>query len=204
MSYDYEALFTRIVDVVSAAGRHSERMGHLIDECERQCPHPQWSALRTVDFNSDVARIDTWMSDVLSELPAGTSPAGLWFGLNNPVVGRRSTADIYVSATQSFAPPEIDWASDSAFYAESRYLGAQGLDSIYRLAYDDHDGLGNDAEYPLVLAYGSMLACDAVKALRLEGPLANLEGCAAGFDSGDLLFLGSFADGAFVENVVAG
>jgi hypothetical protein len=57
--------------------------------------------------------------------------------------------------------------------------------------------LGNDAEYPVGLAYGAMAACAALQSARLTGPFAHLLGAAAGFDSGDLLFLGSFSEGWF-------
>jgi hypothetical protein len=92
----------------------------------------------------------------------------------------------------------LEWAG------ENSYLNSKILKSIYRLAYDRQDGLGNDAEYPLVLAYGAMAVIEALQQPPLPFALRSLQGVSVGYDGGDFLFLGEFRDGHFVTDVMAG
>lgn len=204
MAYDYDRLFEYIVAAVSAEGPIAGRMRRLIASCEDQRPHPGWRALRQIDFTADEAKLGPWLTRAGAEAGAGAAYRGLWFGLNNPVVDGETSADIYLAASPAFESDSIDWAVDCTFYPEDRALNSVVLDGIYRHAYDTPGGLGNDAEYPLALAYGAMAACAALEAAALPAAFHELQGAAAGFDSGDFLFLGGFAEGRFQRSVTAG
>ena len=205
MSYDYKKLFDVIVREVSADGSFGIRMMAIVDECESQLAHKDWGVIRKIDFDSDANRLEHWLKGALAEAPTPSTLRGLWFGLYNPVVGEEATADIYVSASESFDESSIDWACNSSFFPASDSLGSNGLASIYNIAYGSTKGLENDAEYPLVLAYGAMLARAAIESLNItQSPLPMLEGAAVGFDDGDLLFLGRVEDGLFRTHIRAG
>ena len=102
MSYDYEALFDCIVPAVSARAPFAERVLRVVDECERQHPHADWTAMRAIDFEADASNLLHWLSDALHAAPVGSSFQGLWFGMNNPVLDGQSTADLYVAASPTF------------------------------------------------------------------------------------------------------
>jgi hypothetical protein len=204
MPYNYPKLFNEIVRQVSASGPITSRMLAVIDECERQRPADGWKHLRELDYEQDGYRLSSWLTSALAEGPASASFKGLWFGLFNPVVDGDSSADIYVAGSAEFEPTGIDWACNSTFYPEGRYLESAVLGGIYRIAYRSDDGLGNDAEHPLVIACGAMLAKAALESITLRGPFRPVEGAAVGFDSGDFFFLGSFVGGKLKPKVTIG
>lgn len=203
MAYNYPILFENIIAAVGGAGPFTQRMNALIAHCESQIPHQAWSNFRELNFEADFEILKHWLPTACAEANPSTSFKGLWFGLNNPVINNESTADIYVAASPMFDRRSIDWAIGATFYPENGYLNSSVLTSIYRLAYSDNASLGNDAEYPLVLAYGAMAAKAALETTKLSAPFTHLSSAAVGFDSGDLLILGSFVNGVFYANVEA-
>lgn len=204
MSYDYSRLFDRLLDAVRSANSPQEQMLCVIAECESQRPHPDWAQLKKLDFTEELVSAHSWLARALAEASESEKYEGLWFGLFNPVYDELPTADIYVAASPEFVAGDIDWACNSTFYPEARCLGSKTLDAIYRIAYRSNDGLGNNAEYPLVLAYGAILARHALEQMNLRKPFDSLAGAAVGFDSGDFLFLGNFDSGKFTADIQAG
>lgn len=203
MAFDYDRLFDQLIASVAAAGPISVRMQSVIDECVRQRPHPDWERLRQIDFDADRERIEGWFALAFPN-PPGFAPRGLWFGICNPVIDDEPTAGIYAGCSPDFDSVSIDWAAEIDAPHCGSYLDSFALREIYRIAYESGDSLGNDAEYPLALAYGAMAADAALKNGKLPPAFHALMGAAAGFDSGDLLFLGEFAAGRFVPDVRAG
>ena len=122
----------------------------------------------------------------------------------NPVLDGEVTADIYVAGSEHFAPSDIEWACEATFYPKRGRLESDALAGIYRIAYATKESVRNDAEHPLGLACGAMLARAALESISLRGPFRAVEGTAVGFDDGDLLFLGSFRDGRLQLNVTVG
>jgi hypothetical protein len=204
VSYDFQALFAEIVHHVSAPGPLGPRMARVIDWCEPRRPHPDWRRLRALDYDQDVPRLSRWLATALGEAPVSGRFQGLWFGLCNPVVDDEATADLYVIGSSRFDPTDIEWAVGADFRPEAGDLGSAALAGIYRIAYASADGLGNDAEYPLVLACGAMLARAALEVAPLAGPFGSVQGAAVGFDSGDFLFLGPFSGGRLRLDVRGG
>ena len=137
---------------------------------------PGLAAQRRIAFHLDESALNDWLPQALAGAGSATSFKGLWFGLNNPVVKGAVTADIYVGASESYASDSLDWAMEPAELSKPGYLRSKVLDAIYSLAYGRDGGLENDAEYPLVLAYGSMCAREALERTPRAGAIAN---CAA-------------------------
>jgi hypothetical protein len=201
MDHEIDPRFDAIVKAVSANGSFSARMGSVIDECERQRPHPDWQKMRRIDFKADEPALENWLPQVIDGVGPTLQIRGLWFGLNNPVINGATTADIYIGASESYAADSLDWATELVELPRRAYLRSKVLGAIYSASYDPKAGLGNDAEYPLVLAYGSLCAMEVLERIPLAGSLRELKGAACGFDSGDALQLGQFSGGSFQRNV---
>ncbi len=159
--------------------------------------------MRRIAFASDEAALKSWLPRALENLDTSLSIKGLWFGLNNPVRRGAVTADIYCGASESFDSDSLEWATNFIVVPNDGYLRSKVLREIYSLAYERDAGLQNDAEYPLVLAYGAMCARSVLCSLTLEGPLSQMRGAACGFDSGDVLHLGEFDGSRFQLNISA-
>jgi hypothetical protein len=204
MPYDYERLFEAIVKTVSGSLAPAERMHSLIAECERQRPHADWQRLRALKFDLQLQHLTAWITRATSEATEGQKYRGIWFGLTNPVRSGVTTADVYIAAGPAFSSDSLDWAQNLTLFPRHRYLLSPVLASIYAVAYSSKRALGNDAEYPLVLAYGAMLARAALELNVLPEQMKSVKGAAVGFDSGDFLFLGSFSRGRFRIDVRPG
>ncbi len=167
-------------------------MNAVIDACKSLRPHPSWQNLRNLPYD-DLTELREWICRPFLEEPLPASITGLWFGLFNPIYDGEAVADLYVSGSSKFEANESDgeWATETTWWPTNRYSHSAVLAEIFRIAYSKN-GLGNEAEYPLRLAYASL----AVKRLLNEvGPSLvawtnRVIGIAVGFDSGDFILLG--------------
>jgi len=185
MAYNYRQLFEKIVRSVADDGPISLRMHAVIAECAQQRPHPDWDRLNELDFDADATNTERWLETAFPNPAHHRLREGLWFGLFNPVRSGKPTADAYVIAAPNFDETSIEWACDSDEPNQGSYLYSSVLRDIYSIAYASKAGLENDAEYPLVLAYGGIAARTALtRSLRWRF-FPKLRGAAAGFDSGD-------------------
>jgi hypothetical protein len=202
MRYDYRRLFAAILDSLAESGSATERMRTVVDECDRQNPHPDWEVMRKIDFESDFLRAEDWIGEALHRFEGDDKLHGIWFGLHNPIYEGEETADLYVGASSGFDDASIDWACDLLPVSSSPRFRSHALNSIHVQAYKTGE-LRNDAEYSLILAFGAMLSLAAMELIdALKFP--SLAGAAVGFDSGDFLFLGRFSGGKFVRDFAVG
>jgi hypothetical protein len=205
MTYKYDILFDKIIAAVASDGAIVDRMKIVIDECARQRPHDDWEKLSEIDFDADLPALDSWLQNAYATPADAMTRAGLWFGLFNPVnEAGQASADIYVGVAPEYDGSSIDWACDIEALEPGNYLGSRVLQKIYASAYDSRSGLANDAEYPLVLAYGGIMARSVLAKKSLPAGLHGIKGAVVGFDSGDSLFLGEFVASTFRSNVRAG
>ncbi len=204
MGYDYQLLFEKIIQSVSENGSVTDRVHAVIAECERQVPHPHWGNMRRIDFEADNSRLKNWLPSLFQDSTQSRRAKGLWFGLFTTGESGKEAAEIYVATSSSYDAKSIDWATETGQLAPANYLGSHVLRDIYSEAYRTHGGLGNTAEYPLVLSFGAIAARIVLEDSALTRKLSNLQGAAVGFDSGDFLFLGEFVQGKFVLGVRGG
>ena len=123
--------------------------------------------------------------------PPPVSVTGLWFGLSNPIIDQRVTADLHVIGAP-YSAEDVGWIFRDRWGESTPYAESAALDAIYQLAYGHEAGLGNDAEYPLCLAYANL----AIRHLaRTLGPEllrdAEQRVLNVGFNSGDFLCIGA-------------
>jgi hypothetical protein len=198
-----ETLFQTIVDSVAAPGSIAQRMHTLIDACARRLPHPDWERIRRIDFEADAAALQGWLAVAWREGVLHQGHQGLWFGIVNPVVDNEPVTDLVVASSPAYADEGVGWSDAIDPRDGASYLDSAVLADIYRVAYGLPGGLGNDADYPLALAYAAMAGSSAL-AQHLPAPqLGSLRAAAAGFDSGDGLIIGVFDNLRFIRRVRA-
>lgn len=202
MGIDLSKAHALVVAEVRRPGTVDAAMERLLDWCESEHPHPDWKKLRTLPFGQLDSMVD-WLGGAFQGGRPRAGLQGLWFGLFNPCPdGKTPVADLYVCGTNRFDadPNDNEWAVRPAWRPKSYIAFSEVLADIYRIAYSESGGgarkpLGNDAEYPLALAYGALAMRETLgrldPAIVLGG--ADALGVAVGFDSGDFVLLGSFS-----------
>lgn len=189
----------------------AEAMASLIDRCEAEHPHPDWTILRALPY-SDLSSLVEWVQLPFRNEPPAAPLKGLWFGLFNPCPdGKTPVADVYVCGSERFEPDpnDISWAERPEWWPEGRYAKSTVLADIYRIAYrqggefgEQESALGNYAEYPLCLGYGAFAIREVLGEVEPDLLLtcsASL-GVALGFDGGDFVMLGQLVrDGQLSE-----
>jgi hypothetical protein len=192
MAIDLATMYGWIVRELAEDRGIRESMERLIAQCASQNPHPQWQRLEALPFE-DTSAFRDWIERPFRFDPPPEPLAGLWFGLFNPVYEGTVVADLYVCGSNRFEPnlEDNDWAVGPDWWPEHRYANSSVLASVYKIAYE-RGGLGNDAEYPLCLAYAGLVVRDLLKSevARVILESAGRVGVAVGFDSGDFVLLG--------------
>ena len=128
--------------------------------------------------------------------------------------GHVTTADLSLSGFSAYdrADPERAWLS-SEMYLPRSYAGSRVLHAMYGIAYGTYESgadlpqrLGNDAEWPISLAYAAL----AVRSI-LEGRTsrdvpadASHVGVTADWSGGDALFIGELTPSGFVPGPARG
>ena len=172
-----------------------ESMDRIIAKCAKGHAHDDWEKLSALPYD-DLDDLREWVEKPFREEPSKKKLAGLWFGLFNPVYSGKPVADIYVSGSTRFdlSPDDNSWAVGPDWWPESRYAHSSVLAKLYKIAYRK-DGLANDAEYPLCLAYGGLAIRELLRAADPSvflGKSPSL-GIAVGFDSGDFVLVGKLS-----------
>ena len=202
MSLNHSEVFARIQELVVSDRAVSACMSEIVAICSRDVPHADWSRLTALDYDGDVASMTPWVAEVFERQPAPFPIQGLWFGLCNPSEDGKVWADMYVGSVAQYAADdeELSWLWKSKrHYPEDPYAHSALLRSIYQIGYNNGGGLGNNAEWPLCLAFGAFAVRSLLrgKTARLVASTAPRIGVAVGFDSGDMLKVGELTDEGF-------
>lgn len=203
MDVDYNAVAEAIRKLILTEKSVSECMKEIIEICDRSFPHPDWSRLSAIDYDGDVAALTPWIRAVFERSPAPFPIQGLWVGLCNPVSGDMVWADMYVGSKSDFNPDddEFTWLfRKEDHFPKHAEANSTALRTIYEIGYASDEGLGNNAEWPLCLAFCAFALRTILKhqTPALVGSSAARVGVAYGFDSGDVLLLGELRQTGFV------
>jgi hypothetical protein len=203
MSLNYSAIFAKIQELVASDRAVSECMAEIVTICSHDVPHVDWPRFSALDYDRDVASLASWVAGVFQRHPAPFPIQGLWFGLCNPSENDKVWADIYVGSVAQYEADDegLSWLwKGKRHYPKDAYAHSASLRSIYQIGYDGGEGLGNDAEWPLCLAFGAFAVRSLLrgKTTQLVESTAPRVGVVVGFDSGDMLKVGELTDNGFV------
>jgi hypothetical protein len=208
---DHARMFDEVEKVVKSSCTVAEGMSRIVELCAASRPHPDWERFVKLDFAADLEHLRSWLMDVFSDAP-DEEDDGVWFGLFNPSYDGEDAADMHVLASPYDPESSGEWASEVSWRPYDDCARSRVQKRIFDVAYggkglsfDDEDRatdtvvepLGNDAEYPLCLAYAGL----AVRHLATElHPLLFLGNAErrilfVGFDSGDYICIGALTEG---------
>ena len=188
---DFDAMYELVAATVKSDVDLETGMARVLEACATTRPHIDWARLAELDFGGDLTRVRTWFAQLITEDPPGDEITGLWFGVFNPVGAEEPMlTDVYVTGAV-YAGRDHDWTCDPTWAPGRRYARSHALAEVGRIAYADRpDALGNDAEYPVCLAYAALAARDVTRDLAESlGRVPRV--IAVGFDAGDVLCLGA-------------
>ena len=208
MSLDHSAVWEKIQELVESDRPTGESMSEVIQICAAGVPHADWGQLSTLEYDADVVSLRPWIPGVFKKSPAPFVIRGLLVCLCNPSdSSRRVWADMYVGAVADYDPEdeeELNWVfnSSQSHYPEEGFAHSQSLRRIHEIGYASKTGLGNDAEWPLCLAFAafavrSLLRKQTRECVKTRAPRV---GVAVGFDSGDMLKIGELTETGFVAS----
>ena len=186
----------------------ADGLAEVIELAAAERPHADWAKLRALDVSAEASGLHAWFEAPLYVQPPERPLHGLLFNVCNPVLENGDvTTDLEFSGTARSAREDRDWLL-TQFYAAD-YASSAFLHELYGIAYGSRDFrrpvpgvLGNNAEYPLGLAY-AVLAARAVMRDRTSHDVANAAptvSVAAGFAAGDIALLGDLTPGGFIPN----
>src|SRR5690242_1919484 len=97
-----------------------EAMQRLIDAHHRERPDGDWEPYRRLPFDDEAVRLSLdWFPAVIADDPPVKVPVrGLFLGLFQPVVERRTVADFYLGGASQFEEDSssFDWAVNPAYF----------------------------------------------------------------------------------------
>lgn len=194
MKIDTDLVFATIESLVHEQATVAARTHRVIDVCAASYPHADWLVLSDLPYDAEVARLRSWIPDVLREVPPPFPIRGVWIGIANYAVDERVTADMHFigSATYDADDEDQDWAVNAKYRPDHGLAESEILDSIYRIAYEGDAALGNDAEWSLCLAYGAFVIAEILRneTSAYVGGDSDV-GVVVGFDEGDFITIGN-------------
>ncbi len=198
MRIDANRVWSEINALIGSTESVQAKMLRVIAACEESLPHPDWQELKELDYARAVKELEEWFAGAVAREPPTIEVRGIWVGLCNPVGDGEVAADMYFAGTERFDRENPDWAVGAAYYPKDAYAQSTALESIYDIAYRNENGLANEAEWSLCLAFGvfavrELLSNASPSLFRAVGPI----GVSVGFDSGDYIDLGELSSGGF-------
>jgi hypothetical protein len=210
MGLNHSEVFETIERLVASDRTVGECMVEVIGICSRDLPHPGWSQLAQINFDEDVAALSAWIPGVFERQPAPFPIQGLWFGLCQRRNERGQVwADMHVVAMSHYDPDDTEFGwlwKEPRHYPDNAHACSLSLCKIYVESYKSTTGLGNDAEWPLALAFGAFAVRSLLRGqtVQLVGSPAPRVGVVVGFDDGDLVKVGELTTSGFEPAACAG
>lgn len=206
MRIDVDKYFKVLQEQVRSDQSIVKSMGTIMDFCESDIPHKDWKTVRELEVESEVKRAGKWIPRVLEKDPAPFPIEGIYFGLGEFESKEGiEYADLYfgVMGQCDLEDKEFRWVyGDKRHYPERAYLRSKLLKQIGVTCYGEESGLDVDGQYTFSIAYAALLLTQ-IMSPNLYGQLnvvTDQVGLLTGFDSGDILRLGTLTRDGFIAN----
>ncbi|HEY8130331.1 MAG TPA: hypothetical protein VII12_00450, partial [Thermoanaerobaculia bacterium] len=117
---------------------------------------------------------------------------GVWIGIANYVVHGAETCDMHFIGSAAYDDKDTDWAVHAQYRPEAGEAESAALHQIYQIAYETETSLGNDAEWPICLAYAVFAVAELLRGASSAffGGGRKI-GVSVGFDEGDFVVMRS-------------
>jgi len=205
MGLNHEIIFDKIQELVASDLPVSSCMNEVISICSQDVPHMDWTRFSALDYDQDVESLSSWIPEVFERQPALFQIQGLWIGLRHPTRDGKVWTDMYVGSVERYEPDdeELAWLWNCEEYERhypwNAYAHSSSLRSIHEIAYGVDTGLGNNAVWPLCLAFAAFATRILLQeqSTELVASTAPRIGVAVGFDSRDMMKIGELTELGF-------
>lgn len=184
----------------------------LVYWCSRQEAHPIWAQIAAIEIGQELVAARRWIPQVLAHEPCGFPIRGIYFGLGEFQSEQIESADLYLGffGQCDRTDRECQWLWQApSFYPENARLRSTTLEAGGLLCKQarKQSGLSSNAYICFSVGFATLLLREILNAelfrsLGVSEPV----GIVTGFDSGDLVRLGtlssdglSFYEGALVD-----
>lgn len=194
-------LYRLIQQLIHQSGPVAGQMAKLLAQFEPLLPAKELNALRSLDYESELADLTARLQSGVAAAPPPKTPGGIYFGLFLP--GRADgsiVADFCLAATDEHDPADAEchWVSSLDYFPLGAQAGSQVLERIYQLFPNLSEDVRTTAEIVLCLGYTSFVVAHVLNApgFRAWCEDGRVIPVAVGWNSGDLLLIGELtADG---------
>ncbi len=183
-------------------------MNELLIAHENAHPKYDWAPLKALDFDECESLLERWLVPAFKrEPPRAKRIKAIWCGLFQPIRDGETVADMYVAGTKAFELDQVPrkWNVGPEYRPLLRYANSRVLANLYRCAYGGENGPGNDAENYLGLGYAAKTISTLLGRVDAELILGsrNEVQVAAGWDSGEPLYIGHLGRSGFIPRPAA-
>lgn len=196
------SLYGQIQQLIHQGGSVAEQMVKLLAQFEPLLPAKELNALRSLDYESELAAVTARLQSGVAAAPPPKTPGGIYFGLFLP--GRADgsiVADFYLAATDEHDPADAEchWVSSLDYFPPDAQAQSQVLERIYRLLPSLPEVVRTTAEDVLCLGYTGFVVVQALNApaFRAWCAVGRVIPVAIGWDSGDVLRIGELTAEGF-------
>jgi hypothetical protein len=167
------------------------------------CPAPVWDQLARGPFDEDAKALGPWLQEALTRFPPSRPLTGLWFGLATPVdeAGAPQHA-MYLAGTSE---PDVSMEDHQWIYALDWRPDIRPAPLLelrrFPTGFEDPPREGEpEAAWALPLAYAASAVVQTLRNLPPGPWAAPATVTAVGYDSGDILVLGTLSRVGFRLN----
>jgi hypothetical protein len=193
MEHDLFAWHTEVSKALDAQTSVADGMQTLLAFCSKQYRSKSWGRIGDLDFDSDVADLEKWLTGVLTKEPPPSSLKAFWFGIFYPIYDGEASCDTYLAGASEFDPDDgsFEWACGPDYFPDGRYAHSKILHEIYHTVKGARSPASAMGEYILCLAYTAFAVRELAKRVNSKLWLGKSKqrALAVGFDSGDGVLL---------------
>lgn len=201
---DFNAFYTLLANEVRTSTDFNESMHKLLDWGSKAIPHDGWAALKALDCSSETSKVGPWLSRVLKRSPCPFPVRGIYFGIAERATRARvEYADLYFGLMGEYQPTDEKFAwlwRGPKHYPSGSYFRSEPLKTAGLICNEDEEfGLSTPGHIVFSLGFSALLLRSSLSGdifHRLNGtePI----GIVTGFDSGDLLRIGTLQNNGFM------